>query len=124
MNHVFISDMGAWNILGHHLGQSKNWTAISLKRLIAGGKADAGHQQQHLLRGEILGSPKTNFVFTHNSIYHMYSYMFDPPDPNLQFTFVKAYLSIVCAVLIKFYRNQFHDVSNPLFFFFYRIKIT
>ena len=26
MHQVIISNIGAWNILGQHLGQSKNWT--------------------------------------------------------------------------------------------------
>ena len=29
-------------------------------------------------------APKSNFMFTPDSIHHMYWYFFDPPDPNFQ----------------------------------------
>ena len=32
---------------------------------------------------------------------HMYSYLFDPPDPNFQLSFEKVGTSIICPVLIK-----------------------
>ena len=32
----------------------------------------------------------------------MYSYLFDPPDPNFQLSFVKVGPPIICAFLLKF----------------------
>ena len=58
----------------------------------------------------------------------MYSYLYDPPDPNFQLSFVKIGMSVICAVLIKFspkfYIYQFHDIHNPSIFCLLNSKKT
>ena len=52
-----------------------------------------------------LDSPRTNFVFTPNSIYHKYSYLFNNTDPIFQLSFVNVGMSIIVTVLLKFAQN-------------------
>ena len=59
-----------------------------------------------------LGSHKTIFVFTPNSIYHLYSYFFDPPNPNFQLS------KLVCLSFMLFISNlpqNFTEISFMIY---------
>ena len=60
----------------------------------------------------VLGSPKTNFVFTPNSIFHVFSDLFDHLNPASHLLFIKFGSSFFRVVQPKILQNLFHSVPN------------
>ena len=63
------------------------------------------------------GSPKTYFVFNHNSIYHILSKLFDPQDlisHGSHLIFVKSCALLICVVMVKISLN-FNKVCFMLY---------
>ena len=62
------------------------------------------------------GSPKTNFVFTPNSIYHIYSYWFDPLVLNFHHLFLEFFppqhLRRFAQIYPNILQNPFYYVAN------------
>ena len=58
------------------------------------------------------GSPKTDFMFTPNTIFHIVSHLCDHLDQAFHLKFVESMLSLFCLVLLKFNQNLTKSVSQ------------